>query len=332
MKRLLTTLLIACPLALGACDDSGEDSTSAAWIDAPTDELPADIAELGLYPDLGDVSVVHPRATLYTPRWPLWTNGGLKTRYVVLPEGMSVNATTESPWDFPVGSMLFKTFAFKRTPDGEPIPVETRVMRRTDEGWIYDGYQWSEDGATATLRDVRRSALVQVYDDAGEPFEHRIPNKLDCESCHVSEPGEVLGFGPRQLAADDLSALAGQGVLDVSPEPYTLPLEGLDGEIAAYFVANCTFCHNGGSGASNAFDMRPEVLLENVINTPTEGSGSTVGLRVVPGSPEESVLFQAVSGESDDPELKLMPPDDLVQLRDVEGIEMLRRWINSLEP
>lgn len=333
-SRLLTLSLA---MALGAlcagCDDEGGgDAAPPTWLDDTSAPLPADIAELGLYPDLGDLDRAHPRAVVYTPRWPLWTNGGEKSRFIVLPEGGRVETGGDGPWQFPEGTALFKTFAFKRSADGEPLPVETRVMLRTAEGWAYAGYRWSDDGASATLRDARRSALVPVFDAEGNPFEHRIPNKLDCESCHASEPGEVLGFGPRQLSGADMSRLAEGGALDVAYDEYALPHDGLTGDIAAYFVANCTFCHNGLSGVSNAFDLRPEVLLENTIDAETEGSGSAVGIRVIPGDPAASVLFQAVSGEGDDPELKLMPPDELVQLRDVEGIEMLRRWIESLEP
>ena len=330
MRNVRSWAFAALLMGAAGCGEDGE-AEGARWLDAPTDTLPARLSEMGLYPEAGRIDLTHPRAIGYTPRWPLWTNGGDKTRYVILPEGESVGAGGDV-WAMPEGALLIKTFAFKRSPEGAPVPIETRVMRKTAEGWLYDGYIWDEDGQDATLRDSRRSALVQVYDADGQPFEHRIPNQLDCKSCHASEPGEVLGFSGRQLDEGDLQRLAEGGVLDQAPEPYTLPLSGLDGEVAAYFVANCAFCHNGGSGVSNAFDLRPEVMLENTINTPTEGSGSAVGLRVVPGAPSESVLFQAVSGEGGGDELKLMPPDDLVQLRDAEGIETLRRWIETMEP
>ena len=57
-------------------------------------------------------------------------------------------------------------------------------------------------------------------------------------------------------------------------------------------------------------------------------SASADGIRIVPGSPDESVLFAAVAG-SGDIETKDMPPVG-VALRDAAAIELLREWIVAL--
>lgn len=45
-------------------------------------------------------------------------------------------------------------------------------------------------------------------------------------------------------------------------------------------------------------------LLANIVNQPTASSASAAGIRVIPGDPEHSVLFLAVSAETTDPSIK----------------------------
>jgi hypothetical protein len=99
--------------------------------------------------------------------------------------------------------------------------------------------------------------------------------------------------------------------------------------VLGYMHGNCAHCHNASVQAESRLDLTFQVALSNIIGRETEGSGQAVGVRVVPGAPEQSVLFQALAGESDDADLKPMPPVG-VQLRDAEAIALFRRWITAL--
>lgn len=344
MRRRFTLLAAAGALVL-ACggqpaspdaDASLVDSSVAVdagrtFLDDPSGELPALLSEVGLYPALPDRSVVDARATSYVPRYPLWSNGSQKERFIVVPPGAAVDIGDRDAWLFSPGTLLFKTFSYVEPESMEPVPVETRIIRRRDDGWDFVAYRWREDGTDAERLAGTAATDVTVHDAEQGTFQHSIPSRLECRVCHESRPATILGFSELQLG-DVLEDLAARGVLagDAPDQPDEVVHEDpATRDVLAYFEGNCTHCHNGGTGPNNSFDLRHPVALENTIDQPTEGIGSANGLRIDPGSPSTSVLFLAFSGETEDPELRLMPPAG-VQRRDASTIESLRQWILSL--
>lgn len=291
----LRTLL---PLVLLAACQSGAPRDSL--IRNPLDPFPESLADVGLYPDLSDLTVVTPEAQLYEPQWPLWTNGSSKDRYVVINGDMDL----PSPAVYPSGTLFFKTFGYA---DG---PAETRVMRLAEDGWEYGTYVW--DGDDATLTDGRTLVTVDRTNANGDAVQHAVPVTLQCRTCHESGPSAVLGYSPEQLGAP----------ID-SGDPLTDEFLGL-------LQGNCVHCHNGSDAPSASFDMRSDVALSNLIDRPTQGSASAGGIRIVPGDPQASVLYQAMAGDSGDAEVADMPPLG-VELRDDAGLDIVSRFIESLE-
>ena len=100
-------------------------------------------------------------------------------------------------------------------------------------------------------------------------------------------------------------------------------------EVVGYLHGNCAHCHNDADSAMSPLSLEHPVAVDNIINVETEGNGQAAGIRVVPGSPGDSILFLAFSGESDDPNLQAMPPIG-VQRIDSDAVEMLRAWITEL--
>lgn len=299
----------------------------------PLGELPSKLSEVGLYRDLSALSV-SARALPYEPGFPLWSDGGLKQRFLVLPEGTSIDASLPDAYEFPTGSLLFKTFAYRtpESPDAEQ-PVETRLLRRTAEGWELSVYGWDQDARDAELVDPKKAVTRSVLSDGGETVDHVIPSRLECRQCHEqasSAPvSAVLGMNELQLAASgSLEQLA--PYLDPPPAepPAALPEHGpLTTAVLGYLVGNCVNCHHGGPDASS-FDLRPEAALQSLIDQPTASSATAAGIRVVPGKPQESVLYLAVAG-SEDLEVKDMPPVG-VALRDPSASALLEAWISAL--
>jgi hypothetical protein len=276
-------------------------------------------------------------ALSYAPRYPLWSNGSVKLRQLVLPAGESVDTRT-SPWEFPVGTLLFKTFAFADDAAEDGLRyVETRVLRRGEERWDYAVYRWRDDREDADLLDGMREQRVEVELE-GETFEHAIPSRRQCRACHESSPSPVLGLDPLQLGHDDgfggrsaLERLHDEGALDRELEP---PPPLADDEraeaVLGYVAGNCTHCHNGwGEGANSVFDLRPDAFLANTVQRDTESSGSGIGVRIVPGEPRHSVLYLAFTGEDNGTGIEPMPPLG-VQRRDAEAARLLERFIAEL--
>lgn len=213
---------------------------------------------------------------------------------------------------FAQGTMFFKTFSFERAARSEPRPIETRVMRLGGSGWEYYRYLWDESAGDAYLLASRGSEYVSVQ-LGDEAFDHEVPSELDCKRCHEASENPVLGFRTVQLENTPIFA---------APDAITERVMG-------YVLGNCAHCHNGRLTDANSFDMQPEAFLENVINRRTEGSAGVAGMRVVPGQPEQSVLYRALVGDEED-EIQPMPPLG-VQYRDRAGIALFREWIEGLE-
>lgn len=306
------------------------DPPAGSLLSEPLGELPAQLSDVGVYRDLS--ALTPSRVALeYEPGYPLWSDGGLKQRLLVLPAGQTIDAADPQAYVFPLGTLIFKTFSFRtpKSPEAE-VPVETRLLRATGEGWELSAYAWNEAGTDAELLELRRSELRTVLADDGSKVEHSIPTRMECQYCHESSESAVLGINELQLAkSGDLEELLSQ--LEPAPaEPLAALPEGgpLTTRVLGYLVGNCVNCHNGSNGASSSFDLRPNVALENLIDQPTMSSATAEGIRVLPGSPDESVLFAAVAGNTDI-EVKDMPPVG-VALRDENAINLLRDWIVAL--
>jgi hypothetical protein len=308
----------------GACGSNGPVAEEPTLVDAPELAFPPTLSEVGLYTD---TSTRKPsdRAVAYAPRGPLWSNGLDKERFIVVPAGETIDAT-DSDWAFPENTLLFKTFL------ADEGPVETRVLRTTSGMPEFATYRW--DGDEAFLLDGLRGVDIEVtLGDTNTP--HTIPSTRDCKQCHESADSPVLGFGPLQLSdqESDAERLVEAGVISAEPEfdDSLARFEGTELRVLSYFVGNCVHCHNGTGGVASSFDLSPKVAFDAIVDHETESSASAAGIRVVPGDAEASILFQAVSGETDNPEVKSMPPLG-VQRRDQANIETLRAWIDGLCP
>jgi hypothetical protein len=296
-------------LAVGACGDN-----IRSFYDDTSQPLPQTLSELGI-----DATSGPDRVFAYEPVWPLWSSGSDKTRFAFFPQ--PIDTSTPDAWSFPTGTTFFKTFAY-----GDR-PVETRVLRLLDVP-TFDVYKWNDDGSDAILADIMTKDPVEV---AGGT--HTIPSKLDCRTCHESGAQPTLGFSEIQLDDTALAQLDDRGL---RTQPNAAPTRIPDDdeatyEVLGYFTGNCVPCHHTGTGPNNSFDLRFQVALANIIDHPTESSASAAGIRVVPGDPEQSILWLAFARDMTNPEVKPMPPLG-IDRSDATGIELVRSWIASLPP
>jgi len=333
------SVCVALLLVLGCSDPPETEPTEPAIPEPPAGSLLADplvpfpelLSETGLFPFAPDLSRVPSMVHGYAPAWPLWSNGLGKSRHLAIPKGAAVDTSDRAAWRFPLGTLFFKTFS------DDERHIETRVLRLGNDGWEFAAYRWNDDGADANKLDLKMGVMVDVTTD-GAALEHRIPNLLDCRQCHEASPSQVLGFDELRLnhgvdgEQSELERIFEEGVLagsmPVDPVEVT-DADPIAREVRGYLHGNCSNCHNGWTGESSSFDMRHAVALENTVGKPTESSASAPGIRIVPGSPEDSILFLAFSGETDDPEVKAMPPVG-IERRDPEAVELLRGFITSL--
>src|SRR5687768_13266240 len=152
---------------------------------------PANLRDTGLYTDW-NTKTVGPEKIRFSPQYPLWTDGAIKTRWMELPAGTVIDASNPDAWQFPVGTKFWKEFAFARR-------AETRFIEHTASGWQYATYAWTDDERDAPLapeRGILRSVVIR------DNVRHGIPSRSDCRSCHEGSAARILGFSTLQLSAD----------------------------------------------------------------------------------------------------------------------------------
>ena len=317
---------------------AGGAAPQTSWLDA-TGRLPPTLEETGLYADLTDLGSYDERAILYQPGHALWSNGSVKQRFIVLPKGAQVDTQDRGAWQFPEGTVFFKTFSYEDEEAKDGLrPIETRVLQKTAEGWEFHAYLWARDRSSAKLLDGVFTTPVQVEYE-GETFEHVVPARLDCRTCHESQPVRVIGFDELRLNSplvaggpSQLTSLYARGVLSELPDDpdEIVHADDTTREVLGYLQGNCAHCHNGWQGPSSAFDLRHDVALENLISVDTT-SELLSGVRVVPGDPEASALFRALSRDAAFPDGAVMPPVG-VDLVDRKAVALFRGWIEALDP
>lgn len=322
---------------VGACDSEGNKRSSldasgrplTEWLNSSLEDFPEELQRADLYSDVPD-SLPGPELIRYQPAWPLWSNGSKKERWAFLPA--AIDGNDEDRWVFPIGTAFFKTFTYP-TADGVDQLIETRVMRRGGAGWGYAVYRWDESGAKAQRLDSSEQTPVVVQTEAGE-ITHTIPSPQGCRICHEASERFILGFSELQLLDTEgsenslLYTLIDEEL--IIPKPLEIASlnhqDPTTRQVLGYFHGNCVHCHNGSYRPYSAFDLRQDVALENLVNQLAVGSGT----RVVPGQPKESVLFQAVSRESDRATVRFMPPIS-VDVLDTQSIDLLYKWITDMK-
>jgi hypothetical protein len=338
--------------------DGGTGGDAAPAVSLFVDPLaapPTNLKDVGLFTAFPDLTKVDPRAFPFVPRYPLYSNGLDKIRFAVLPPNTKIDTTTRDSWDFPVGTLMFKTFTFKDPArGGADRPVETRLIRRVsamgpiEEQWEFRVWEWNEEGTAATLLDGRRRVPRQVA-VGGQMFMHNIPSKQDCWKCHIANKSPVIGFDELRLnhtlpgnPQSLLQQVVAKQWLTRPPMAPFLEVTGgrnaTERQVLEYAQANCVHCHNGvreprEPGQRYAdLDLTPAVLVRSTVNQMTMSTGTAPGVRVLPGDPMRSILFLALRAV-DDPtvstEVKPMPLVG-VDRSDRTAIDLFQRWIMAL--
>ena len=137
---------------------------------------------------------IHPDALLFTPQYPLWSDGTAKRRWIRLPPNTSIDAHDADAWNFPPGTRLWKEFAYGR-------PIETRLIERLADGsWRFAVYVWNAEGTEALLAPEFGIAKSPAPSAPGGSYP--ILAQADCRACHAAAKVPVLGFGALQLSSD----------------------------------------------------------------------------------------------------------------------------------
>ena len=308
---------------------------------------PLHLADTGLYADIA-THAVDPRNLHYSPQYPLWSDGARKSRWIFLPPGAAIDASSPDAWVFPVGTKVWKEFTFGRR-------VETRYLAKVShDRWILATYVWNEDETDAVRAPDEG---IPNHAEIAPGKRHDIPGVADCLSCH--EGGQVLGFGALQLSRDrdpgaphaepvtpdmvDLNTLVERGLIaphlrDWAEHPPRITAASpVERSALGYLHANCGSCHDRSTslvsigmllrqsvapgGAPDPVG-RTAVLQRSRFQPP----GDSEAYRIEPGNPARSTVVFRMSTRNP---MRQMPPLG-TKVVDEEGVELIRKWIGEM--
>ena len=294
----------------------------------------------------------------YDLNTPLFSDYAKKYRFVFVPEGSAAAYRNQDVFDFPVGTVIAKTFSFQadlRIADSAQDLIETRLLVRRKDGWAALPYTWNANKSDAVLIVTGGTQTVNWVDIQGvaQSTDYSIPNSNNCANCHGED--ELLPIGPKarslnkEYAYDSgldnqLTHWTEAGILAGVPKDLstitTIPLwddtsASLDDRARGYLDINCAHCHNAKNGAGNTSGLFLEFYLPFGLEVgkckPPVAAGVGSGGRkygIVPGDKDSSIFHFRMNSVV--PEI--MMPELSRSVIDIEGVKLIGDWIDAMEP
>ncbi|MGN6289501.1 MAG: SO2930 family diheme c-type cytochrome [Sphingopyxis terrae] len=336
MKRIAAAL-IAALLCASAGGGAAPAAVDQALIEGSA--MPAKLSAFGLF--AGNDPARPVASFAYTLRTPLFSDYAEKHRFVSIPAGKRATVLADGTVDFPVGTVIVKSFGWPDFNEGRP--VETRLLIHRASGWVALPYIWDADGKDASLAIAGRRVPVAFKspDGTAHAIQYGVPNRNQCKECH-SRAGTIVPIGPkaRNLVLADTVGADTRALYFTNPAAlkpvmprWDDPASGtLQDRARAYLEANCAHCHNPEGSASNSgLFLRwtdPVGVNYGIGKRPTAAGRGSGGMdfAIQPGDPDHSFLIYRL--ESLDPGIAM--PELGRSTVHKEGAALLREWIAAM--
>ncbi|NIV17456.1 MAG: hypothetical protein GWN47_03390 [Woeseiaceae bacterium] len=177
------------------------------------EEIPANLSAWNIVFADGRSFEINEGVVPYDLNTPLFTDYAFKFRTVWLPDGASASYDEDGALDFPVGTIISKTFHYEKAAgwsnddfrvvraDRESllnqdsqfdldniVLIETRLLVHYADGWKAYPYVWNDAQTDAVLEiagDARRMELVGAQ--GAESFTYVVPDTNQCGGCHTPD-------------------------------------------------------------------------------------------------------------------------------------------------
>lgn len=185
--------------------------------------------------------LLNDRVVAYDLNTPLFSDYAHKLRTLWMPEGTSARYEADGAFDFPIGTIISKTFYYPLPKDahdaksvalsydasrdfvragvaasgldlGNVRLIETRLLVRRAHGWDALPYVWNAAQTEAELARTGEALPLELVatDGTREAFTYVVPNEAQCAGCHVTDVSakriEPLGPRARHLNRDFIHA------------------------------------------------------------------------------------------------------------------------------
>ena len=209
MRRLLLGVL----LLLAGCEQP-----PAPLYMPDGDNYPEKLSEWGMLQRADGFIALITEALPYDLNTPLFTDYAHKLRSVWMPVGASAHYG-EAHFDYPLGTVLSKTFYYPKDAQGRLLLneqddrdpqrglelarvqlIETRILLKQQHGWVALPYVWDEQQLEASLEWAGASRDVRLLDAQGQTqlVTYQVPDANQCAGCHEERAGQGLNpLGPK---------------------------------------------------------------------------------------------------------------------------------------
>lgn len=357
---------------LVSCSDKGDDYVPVSPVTVDLTQVP--------YPKLsdykffeGELKNQNPVLNVlpYEPSSSLFSDYAHKKRFVWMPQGSKAVYVADSKvLELPVGAVLIKTFYYDNVQNISPVGgtriIETRLMIRKANGWIFAEYVWNDEQTEAYFNLAGSNTNVSWKDENNviKSTSYRIPTEVQCIICHKvkAAPGTTdpdvyipIGIKPQNLnfsynygteTKNQLSKWADKGYLESN---FTLPTaentvinyndntRPLELRVRSYLDSNCSHCH----AIDRHCDYRPmrfpfnltggsngNTMMGVCVNTEDYSFAPALTKIIQPGNKNRSMLYYRLNTTD---ESFRMPLHGRTVIHE-EGVSLIEQWINSLTP
>ncbi len=309
----------------------------------------------------------------YLPSSTLFTDYAHKKRFVWMPVGTKATYNGDGNiLELPVGAALIKTFYYDNvqnvTPVGATRIVETRIMIRKSDGWIFADYVWNAEQTEAYF-DLAGSITPITWKDENNVIhsaDYKIPTEVQCIVCHKSQHLEdngtlttkhiPIGIKPQNLnwnynyptgQKNQLTQWIDKGYLKNN---FSLPsaantaidyndvTKSLELRARSYFDSNCSHCHMNDRHC----DYRPMRFAFSETGLPNGQGLTNMGVCVPTQDMQDfpsalSTIVKPGNIERSMLYFRLNTTEEAYRmplhgrtLIHTEGVALIEQWINSM--
>ena len=362
IKQTLTLLILS--IFFVSC--SGDDNPIIPDDDTPIEVSPV-VFDLNAvpYPKLSDYNFFKsPMQNMepvygvlpFQPASQLFTDYAEKKRFLWMPEGVSATFQGDDKiLNFPVGAVLIKNFYYKNVlPSHTQKIIETRLMIRKAEGWIFANYVWNDE-QTEALHTSNGGVvpITWMHNGVEKSIEYRIPNDGQCFMCHyLNNQNMPLGPKPQNMnfpinfadgSINQLEKFKNFGYLNgeiptsiSSTVDYNDTSKSLDLRARSYLDMNCGSCHRTGGYAEFypvRFNYTPDAnydqlgfCLEPNINIHGLDPNSIGADHIIYASDfTKSIIYYRMNTEQENIKMPMIGRSIIHN----EGVQLISNWINS---
>jgi parallel beta-helix repeat protein len=290
----------------------------------------------------------------------LFTDYAFKNRFIFLPPGTSMSYKDAGVFDFPLGTVISKTFSYvlENSILEGATSIETRLLVKRKDGWHAVEYVWDPENNEAMLMlggDVKTLRAV-IPNHGLMKIDYGIPNRRQCAACHETNSaakGQLSPIGPKaKLLNWSPEGNSGKNQLDEwSLKKYlanvpqdkkqipSLPIWDkpetgtLDLRAKSYLEINCTHCHSpeGPAYSTGLFlsSDNPSDSTHYGRCKPPVAAGFASGghdFDVLPGQANKSILAHRMNHNH----LAVRMPQLGRSMIHQEAVAVINEWINKM--